>query len=211
MSELSENPDLKEVNAYKKKLNWGEVPAIYQLASSAIGDIDGILTHGFDSAFKQLLNKDNWNLTLLEGRKNQQGEVSCKYKPQILLRHVYDEQHYQLHCYPIIDDERVIVTQLNNPQCSFEKWLPETMQMLFKINSLIPFIVYAFQSGDKADFALMRYANSRVEELITVIEQHYEVVGVKGYSIAEFCKELYRRRPNFQLTDILDKPDETES
>ena len=62
MSELSDNPNLKEINAYKKKLNWGDVPAIYHLAATSISDVDGILTHGFDSAFKQLLDRsNNWN------------------------------------------------------------------------------------------------------------------------------------------------------
>ena len=34
---------------------------------SSISDIDGILTHGFDSAFKQLLDQNNWNSDALEG------------------------------------------------------------------------------------------------------------------------------------------------
>lgn len=47
MSKLSENPSLKEINAYKNKLNWGDIPSIYQLASNAIREMDGMLTHGF--------------------------------------------------------------------------------------------------------------------------------------------------------------------
>ena len=61
MSELSDNPSLKEINAYKKKINWGDIPTIYHLATSSISDLDGILTHGFNSAFKQLLDQQNWN------------------------------------------------------------------------------------------------------------------------------------------------------
>ncbi len=44
------------------------------------------------------------------------------------------------------------------------------MQMLFRLNALIPFIVYTFQQGDKADYALIRYANQRVEELIQLTQ-----------------------------------------
>jgi hypothetical protein len=210
MSELSDNPNLKEINAYKKKLNWGDIPTIYHLAASSLGDIDSILTHGFDSAYKQILNKNNWNIEFLNGHKDITGKINVANKPRISLRHVFDEQNYELHCYPLINDERIISAQFNHPDCPFIKWLPETMQMLFRVNSLVPFIVYTFQNGDKADFALMRYANARVEELIELLSQSFEIVDVKGYSIAGFCKELYRNRPHFHLTDMLDKSDDTE-
>ena len=62
MSKLSDNPSLKEIDAYKKKLNWGDVPTIYQLATNSIREMDGLLTHGFNNAFKQLLDQRNWNL-----------------------------------------------------------------------------------------------------------------------------------------------------
>lgn len=211
MSELSDNPNLKEINAYKKKLNWGDIPSIYHLAASSLGDIDGILTHGFDSAYKQILNKNNWNLELLEGQRDVTGKITVTIKPKIALRHSFDEQNYELHCYPMIDNERNIVRQSEHPECPFIKWVPETMQMLFRLNSLIPFIVYTFQNGDKADFALMRYANARVEQLIELLNQSFDIVEIKGYSIAEFCKELYRKRPHFHLTELLDKPDDMEN
>lgn len=186
MNELSSNPSLKEINAFKKSLNWGDVPAIYHLAASAISDVDGILTHGFDSAFKQLLDKSNWNLTIA-------GQVTNTVKPQISLYHNINEHNYELHCYPIINHERVMDTQINNPICPFIKWYPETMQMLFRLNSLIPFIVYSFQKGDKADYALIRYANTRVDELIVLLEQSFDIIEIKGYSIADFCKEIHRK------------------
>ncbi len=210
MSELSDNPNLKEINAYKKKLNWGDIPNIYHLAASSLGDIDGILTHGFDSAYKQILNKNNWNIELLNGEKKLTGEIIVTDKPKISLRHIYDEQNYELHCYPIINDDRAIIAHRNNPDCPFIKWIPEIMQMLFRVNSLIPFIVYTFQNGDKADFALMRYANARVEQLIEQLSQSFDIVEVKGYSVAEFCKELYRNRPHFHLTELIDEPEEME-
>ena len=65
--------------------------------------------------------------------------------------------------------------------------------MLFRLNSLVPFIVYTFQKGDKADYALIRYANQRVDELIQLLEESFDITDIKGYSIAEFCKEVYRK------------------
>ena len=164
MSKLSDNPSLKEIDAYKKKLNWGDVPTIYQLATNSIREMDGLLTHGFNNAFKHNIN----------------------------------EQHYELHCYPIINNEPVKEAQFNNPQCPFIEWTPLTMQTLFRLNSLLPFIVYTFQKGDLADYALIRYANQRVDELITVLSQSFDITDIKGYSIAECCKEVYRKQSQSQ-------------
>lgn len=211
MSELSDNPSLKEINAYKKKLNWGDVPAIYQLAASSISDVDSILTHGFDSAFKQLLDRNNWNHKILSTQKSITDKLPHTIKPQVSLFHHISEQHYELHCYPIINEERVLETQIKNPASPFIEWVPEAMQMLFRLNSLVPFIVYTFQKGDKADYALVRYANSLVDKLITTLDQAFDITEIKGYSIAEFCKEIYRKHSNYQPADTSYKSDDTEN
>jgi len=211
MSKLSDNPSLKEINAYKKKINWGDVPSIYHLAANSISDIDGILTHGFNNAFKQLLDKSNWNISISEKEDDIFGKVKVTHKPMIALYHKMNEQHYELHCYPIINDERLLQAQLNNPRCPFIEWTPETMQMLFRLNSLIPFIVYTFQKGDKADYALIRYANQRVGELILLLQQSFDITEIKGYTIAEFCKEIYRKHSQSLSKDSIDKPDNMEN
>lgn len=211
MSELSDNPNLKEINAYKKKINWGDIPTIYQLATSSISDIDGILTHGFDSAFKQLLDHSNWNFSILGEIKFPSGKHEAANKPKIMLYHSMTDQHYELHCYPIVNGERILQTQLNNPNCPFIKWTPETMQMLFRLNSLIPFIVYTFQKGDKADYALIRYANQRVDELIQLLARSFDIIDIKGFSIAEFCQEIHRKHSQSQPIDSFDTPDNMEN
>ena len=211
MSELSENPSLKEINAYKKKINWGDVPAIYQLASSSISDVDGILTHGFSSAYKQLFDKKNWNQQLIEPSDTFSGQANTIIKPKISLFHHMSDRHYELHCYPIMYNECVLQSQHNNPHCPFIKWVPGTMQILFRLNSLVPFIVYTFQKGDKADYALIRYANQRVEELIDLLDQSFDITDITGYSIAEFCKEIYSKRSQVQSADGADKPENMEN
>jgi hypothetical protein len=207
MNELPITSNLKEITAYKKKLNWGDVPAIYHMAASSIGDMDGILTHGFDSAYKQLFNKNNWNCEFLDGYSDINGNLTFRRKPKISLRHCYNEQNYELHCYPIVKGEPVIQPLSQHPLCSFEQWLPETMQMLFRVSSLISFIVFTFKSGDEADLALIKYSHKRVQELIIELSKSFEIVDIKGYSIAEFCKELYCRKPNFTIADLLDDTD----
>jgi hypothetical protein len=207
MNELPITSNLKDITAYKKKLNWGDVPAIYHMAASSISDMDGILTHGFDSAYKELFNKNNWNYTFLEGASDENGNVTVTKKPQITLRHYYDEQNYELHCFPIVEGERVYGTLSQHPLCPFTQWSPEKMQMLFRVSSLISFIVFTFKNGDLADLALIKYSHKRVQELINELSKSFEIVDVMGYSIADFCKELYRRRPNFTIADLLDNLD----
>jgi len=208
MSKLPRTSNLKDITAYKKKLNWGDVPAIYHMAASSISDMDGILTHGFDSAYKELFNKENWNLNLLDGYRDENGSIVVTQKPQIALRHCYDAQNYELQCFPIVKGERLNISLAQHPLCPFDNWAPESMRMLFRINSLVAFIVFTFKSGDSADLALIKYSHKRVQELINELSKSFEIVDIIGYSIAEFCKELYRRRPNFTITDLLDVPDQ---
>jgi len=208
MSELPITSTLKEITAFKKKLNWGDVPSIYHMASSSVGELDGILTHGFDSAYKRILNKDNLNLDLLDGHIDNSGNIVTNIKPKITLRHCYDEQNYELHCYPMVQGERLNVSLSQHPLCPFNRWAPETMRMLFRISSLVSFIVFTFKTGDQADLALIKYSHKRVQELINELSKSFDIVDIIGYSIADFCKELYRKRPNFSIADLLDTPDE---
>ena len=196
MSSLSPQANLKEINAYKKKINWGDVSAMYHIFSSSLGDLDGILTHGFDSAYKQILNPNSWNLTLLGASKSPDGSVEVKNKAQISLRHEFNDMGYELHCYPVIDGINVTQSMINKGNCPFNTWLPENTQILFRINSLVAFSIYSFQSGDEADIALLKFAHYKVEELITILSESFQIVAVKGYSIAEFYQEIANRNGN---------------
>ena len=196
MSALSKMANLKEINAYKKKINWGETSAIYHLFSSSLGDLDGILTHGFDSAYKQVLNPNSWNLPLLGASKNADGSIQVKNKPQISLRHEFTDMGYELHCFPVIDGQVVSMSMLKQGNCPFVHWVPEKMQLLFRINSLIAFAIHCFQHGDEADIALLKFAHYKVEQLITILSESFQIITVKGYSIAEFYQEIAKRNGN---------------
>jgi len=196
MSSLSSKSNLKEINAYKKKINWGDVSTIYHMFSTSVGDLDGILTHGFDSAYKQVLNPNTWNLDLLGASKNADGSLHVESKPQISLRHEYNEMGYELHCYPVIDGKNITQNMTNKANCPFNNWLPEKMQMLFRVNSLVAFAIYSFQNGDEADIALLKFAHYKVEELITILSESFQIFAVKGYSIAEFYQEIAKRNGN---------------
>lgn len=199
-------PNLKEVIAYKKKLNWGDIPTIYRMTSSSINELDNILTHGFESAYKTLLDRTTWNLKHLEGYKDSKGNIQVKHKPKISISHVYNEQSYELNCYPVIDDKNIYTTLLNHEFCPFVIWRPENMRMLFRINNLVSFIVYTLKNGDKADMELIKYAYRKVENLIDILKESFEIVTITGFNIAEFSKQLFRRRPHFNIDGLIERP-----
>ncbi len=203
MSSLAKKPNLKEINAHKKKLNWGDVPAIYHLVSSSISELDGILSHGFDSAYKQILDRNTWNLPPLGGHRDSDGKAHVKIKPQIILQHNFSDMGYELHCYPVIDGERVIGPLVHDHHCPFQTWLPESMRMLFRINSLVAFSIFTYQNGDEADLALVKYAYYRVNQLINILYESFQILAVEGYSIAEFYQEIDRRNGNILSSDYI--------
>ncbi|ALO34455.1 hypothetical protein CMT41_06790 [Colwellia sp. MT41] len=196
MSSLGPEASLKEINAYKKQINWGDVSTIYHMFSSSLGDLDGILTHGFDSAYKEVLKPNTWNLALLGASKSLDGAMQVKNKAQISLRHEFNDMGYELHCYPVVDGENVTQNMINQGNCPFHTWLPEKTQMLFRINSLVAFAIYCFQSGDEADKALLKFAHDKVETLITTLSESFQIIAVKGYSIAEFYQEIANKNGN---------------
>ena len=196
MSRLAKKPNLKEINAHKKSLNWGDVPAIYHLVSSSLGELDGILSHGFDNAYKQVLDRNTWNLAPLEGYRDSDGNVHVKIKPQIILQHNFTDMGYELHCYPIIDGEKIIKPLIHDHSCPFQRWIPETMSILFRIKGLVAFSMFAYQNGDEADLALVKYAYCRANELISTLSESFDILAVEGYSIAEFYREINLRSGN---------------
>ena len=93
---LPANPTLKEINWYKKQINWGELPPFYHLVASAISECEGILHHGFDNAVKRLIDKRNWNLELLGGHEDDNGMIHCDNKPSIALHQAFTDRGFEL-------------------------------------------------------------------------------------------------------------------
>lgn len=211
MNNSSNHSRLKEINALKKKLNWGDVPAIYHMVATSIGDLDGILTHGFESGYKNLLKKNTWNMEKLGGYKDDNDNWQVHVKPKISLRHVYNEMGFELHCYPVVGGDRINRNMINDPRCPFKTWIPETMRRLFRVNSFVPFAIFSVQNGDEADIELIKYLYVRVKELINLLEEQFNVIDVRGYNIAEFYQEINRRNGDILSTDIVESSENNEA
>jgi hypothetical protein len=193
MNSMAPSASLKEINTHKKKINWGDIPTIFHMVSTSLGDLDGILTNGFDNSYKRVLDSKNWNLSTFAGTKDATGKIFCHKKPPIFLRHVFNDMGYELHCYPVIDGEIIRHNISGDNNSPFIQWIPESMQMLFRINSLVAFSIYCYQNGDEADEALLKHAHCRVEQLITTLSKHFQITSVKGYSIAGFYQEIAKK------------------
>lgn len=187
-AQLPSNPTLKEINWFKKQINWGELPPFYHLVASSVSESEGILEHGFDNAVKQLINKRNWNLDLLEGYEDNLGEIHTKNKPRIALHQVFTDRGFELWAQPYAKD--VVIDQYikGNRFVEFKVWDPISMKSLIRINQLHKFVGFYFESGDKADKALILHAHKVVHKIITFLQRELNVVKLDGVTI----KELYQ-------------------
>ena len=115
---------------------------------------------------------------------------------------------YELLCYPVVNGERINHPLIREHTSPFQTWLPENMRMLFRINNLVAFSIFTYQSGDDADIALVKYSFYRVEKLIEILSESFEIVEVEGYSIARFYQEIDRKNGNILNSDVIQKPSE---
>lgn len=124
---LPSNPTLKEINWYKKQINWGELPPFYHLVASSVSESEGVLEHGFDNAVKQLIDRRNWNLDILDGFEDDLGEIHTKHKPRIALHQVFTDRGFELWALPYAKD--IIVDQYikDNRFMEFRVWDPHSM------------------------------------------------------------------------------------
>lgn len=187
-AQLPSNPTLKEINWYKKQINWGELPPFYHLVASSVSESEGILEHGFDNAVKKIIDKRNWNLDILEGHEDASGEIHCVNKPRIALHQVFTDRGFELWTLPYAKDVTIDKYAKDNRFMEFTEWDPVSMKSLIRINQLHKFIGFYFERGDKADKALILHAHKVVHKIISFLQRELNVVKLDGVTI----KELYQ-------------------
>ncbi len=183
---LPANPTLKEINWYKKQINWGELPPFYHLVASAISECEGILHHGFDNAVKRLIDKRNWNLELLGGHEDDNGMIHCDNKPSIALYQAFTDRGFELWAYPIAKGTKVDTYVKDNRFLEFRVWDPHSMKSLLRINQLHKFIGFYFENGDVADKALILHAHKVLHKTVVFLQKELNITSVAGVSIKDF-------------------------
>lgn len=203
---LPPNPTLKDINWYKKQINWGELPPFYHLVSQSLAESEGLLSHGFDNAVKKMLDKRNWNLALLDGHIDDNNEIHCDNKPRIALYQVFSERGFELHALPYAKDQEIDQYVKGNRAMEFHVWDPNTMRLILRVNQLHKFIGYYFEHGDDADFALILYAHKTVHKVIQYLQQHMNVVKVEGTTIKSFFEAQEKRLGQSDLDALQQRP-----
>jgi hypothetical protein len=183
---LPSNPTLKDINWYKKQINWGELPPFYHLIASSVSESEGILEHGFDNAVKRLIDKRNWNLDLLGGHEDSLGEIHCENKPRVALHQIFTDRGFELWALPYAKDVTIDQYIKDNRFMEFKVWDPVTMRSLIRINQLHKFIGFYFDRGDTADKALILHAHKTVHKIITFLQRELNVVKLDGVTIKDF-------------------------
>jgi len=203
---LPPNPTLKDINWYKKQINWGELPPFYHMVSQSLAESEGLLSHGFDNAVKKMLDKRNWNLQLLDGHIDDNNEIHCDNKPRIALYQVFSERGFELHALPYAKDQEIDQYVKGNRAMEFHVWDPNTMRLILRVNQLHKFIGYYFEHGDDADFALILYAHKTVHKVIQFLQQHMNVVKVEGTTIKSFFEAQEKRLGQSDLDALQQRP-----
>lgn len=184
--ELPKNPTLKDINLLKKTINWGELPPFYHMVSQSLGESEGLLTHGFDTALKKIVDKRNWQVEVLGGHVDKDGTIHCEGKPRIAIYQVFTDRGFELHAYPYARNKEIDQYVKDNRLMEFRTWDPHSMKTLLRINQLHKFIDFYFQRGDDADKALIIYAFKSVNKVLNFLKRELDVVKVDGVSIRQY-------------------------
>lgn len=208
-SKLPVNSTIKDINTYKKKLNWGETPAFYHMIANSVAEAEGFIDHGFDNAYKRIINRKNWNydnlgidpsiditnvdhIELLKPLK----------KPRISLYHVFNYQGYELIALPYIKDISIDDYRSGDPNMEFKVWDPSHMKILVRIPQLHKFMVFNHNNGDDADMALIIHSYNVVNKIISRLEQELNVCTIEGMSIKDAYTK-YNSNPDLAPNDII--------
>ncbi len=184
--DLPKNPTLKDINLFKKSLNWGELPPFFHMVAQSLGESEGLLTHGFDNAMKRIVDKRNWNIELLGGHVDKDGTIHCENKPRLAIYQIFTERGFELHAYPYAKSKEIDQFVRDNRLMEFRVWDPHNMKMLLRINQLHKFIDFYFQRGDEADKALIIHAFKSVHSVINFLKQELIIQKVDGVSIRKY-------------------------
>jgi hypothetical protein len=166
--------NVKAILQLKKSLNLGEIPDNFQIVANKLFELEGTFTDGFDNNVKHLLNKKNWNLS------------NCKQgKPTIALKKHCHQYAFDLHCFPIVNDEPQALIKPFDADSPFKEFNPSNLGPLLSIPKLRDFVGASIRCGDEADLELLKYAHMLVEQLMDLLTTSLYVVENSGQSVQE--------------------------
>jgi len=208
-SQLPDNSTIKDINSYKKKINWGEIPAFFHMIANSVAEAEGFIDHGFDNAYKRIVNRRNWNYKNLGidpsidiNKVDHIELLQPLNKPRLSLYHVFNYQGYELIALPYIKDILIDEYRNGDSNMEFNVWDPSHMKVLVRIPQLHKFIVFNHKNGDDADMALIIHAYNVVDKIISMLEQEVNVCAIKGMSIKDAYSK-HNANPDLAPNDII--------
>jgi hypothetical protein len=166
--------NVKAILQLKKSINLGEIPNHFQIVANKLKELEGTFTDGFDNNIKYLLNKKNWHL-----------DNCISGKPPIVLKKHCNHYAFDLHCFPVVNDEPQAMIKPFDNNSPFKEFNPVTLGPLVSIPQLSDFISVTIRCGDDADMELLKYAHMLLEQLIDLLTQSLHVIENSGQSIQE--------------------------
>jgi hypothetical protein len=180
--------NIKAIMQLKKSLNLGEVSNHFQIVASKLFELEGTFTDGFDNNITYLLNKKNWHL------------ANCKQgKPSIALKKNWNQYAFDLHCFPIVNNEPQALIKAFDADSPFKEFNPSSIGPLLSIPTLKDFIAMTIHCGDEADMELLKYAHILVEQLIDLLTTSLQVVENSGQSIHEIFLSVEQQLKELKL------------
>lgn len=187
---------LRDIIRQKRQLTFGDIPPNFHMIATALGSAEGIVKYGFDNSFKALIDKRNWNLTVLGGSINRLGEIVCDNKPRLSVYRVVTEEAYELHVLPWARNQEMDDELIDHPHLDFKTWKPSSMKIILRIPGLTHFMLKHLIKYDDADFALLKCAHYIVEDFIDMLSGQFNIQKVYGPTVRGFYEYALEKYNN---------------
>jgi hypothetical protein len=192
-SSYNADMNLREINRFKQKVTFNNVPAFYHSVSTSLGLAEGMLRYGFENSLDLVMDQTNWNPNCLPCKKGELGSKQFEQSPRLSIYKVFTHQGFEIHCIPWLKNIEVDRDMVNHPDMEFKRWFPSKMKCIFRIAHLHTFIQSYFDVGDEADLELIKYANNISEEFVEDLNQKLNVQKTHGISIKAFFDVMERK------------------
>jgi len=206
---LPDNATVKDINTFKKRINWGEIPAFFHLVANSIAEAEGFINYGFDNAYKRIVDRRNWNYEKLgvagdvDINKIDHIELAEPLSPpRICLYHVFSNMGYELLAFPYVNDTMIDDYRRDDKNMEFKVWDPSQMKTLVRITQLHKFIAFTLKNGDDADTALVIHAHLVVNKMIDMLSKEMDVQEIKGMTIHQAFK-LQNANPDLSPDEVI--------
>lgn len=206
---LPDDATVKDINAFKRKINWGEVPAFFHVVANSIAEAEGFINYGFDNAYKRIVDRRNWNYNKLGvdpsidiSKVDHIELLEPLNRPRICLYHVFSNTGYELLAFPYVNDTMIDTYRRDDKNMEFHLWDPSQMKVLVRFTQFHKFIAFTLKSGDDADTALVIHAHHVVNKMIEMLSEEVDVHEIKGMTIQQAFK-LQNANPDMSPDDVI--------